>query len=248
MTTHPIASREDWLAARKALLAKEKEFNRLRDQISAERRALPWVKIDKSYVFDGPDGKVTLADLFDGRSQLVIYHLMFHPDWKSACKSCSFWVDSLPAQLEHIHQRDVSVAAISRARIATIEAYKKRQGWTIPWVSSSENDFNHDFGVSFTKAEVEAGKVEYNYTTGGYSNEELPGISVFFKDEDGTIFHTYSTYARGLDMLNATYHYLDITPKGRDEDALKFPMEWVRIRDEYPRRARSEPMQSAGAK
>jgi len=236
MTAHTVVSREEWLTVRKALLAKEKEFNRLRDQLSAERRALPWVKLDKDYVFEGATGPVTLADLFDGRSQLVIYHLMFHPDWQAACKSCSYWVDSLPAELEHLHQRDVTVAAISRAPLGKIEAYKKRQGWTLPWVSSYGNSFNHDFGVSFTKAEVEAGTVEYNYATGGYKNEELPGISVFFKDSDGAIYHTYSTYARGLDMLNATYHYLDITPKGRDEDALKFSMEWVRIRDEYPKR------------
>jgi predicted dithiol-disulfide oxidoreductase (DUF899 family) len=238
MTAHSVVSKEEWLASRKALLAKEKEFNRLRDELSAERRALPWVRLEKKYEFDGPGGRIGLADLFDGRSQLVIYHLMFHPDWKAACKSCSYWIDSLPAHLEHLHQRDVTVAAVSRAKLATIEAYKEREGWTIPWVSSFGGDFNHDFGVSFTPDEIKAGQVVYNYANHDkFSGEERPGISVFYKDSDGAIYHTYSTYSRGLDMLNATYHYLDIVPKGRDEDAYKFPMEWVRIRDEYPNRA-----------
>ena len=234
MTTHSVVSREEWLAARQALLAKEKEFNKLRDALSAERRALPWVRIETPYVFDGPQGKVTLADLFGGRNQLVVYHLMFHPEGQVPCKSCSFWIDSLPAHLDHLKQRDVSVAAVSRAPVAKIEGFRQRQGWTIPWVSSNANSFNFDFGVSFTKDQVEAGDVFYNYTTGGYRNEDLPGISVFFKDEAGAVYHTYSTYARGLDMLNATYHYLDITPKGRDEESLRYPMEWVRLRDQYP--------------
>jgi predicted dithiol-disulfide oxidoreductase (DUF899 family) len=236
MTTHDVVPHAEWLAARKALLAREKEFTRLRDELSAARRALPWERVEKAYVFDGPGGAVTLADLFDGHSQLVIYHLMFHPDWQAACKSCSFWVDSLPAHLDHLNQRDVSVAAISRAPLAKIEAFKKRQGWTLPWVSSFANSFNFDLGVSFTKEQVAAGDVFYNYANGGYTNEELPGISVFFKNEDGAIFHTYSTYGRGLDLLNATYNYLDIAPKGRDEDGLRFSMEWVRIRDLYQAR------------
>jgi len=236
MTNHAVVSREEWLAVRKALLVKEKEFNRFRDALSAERRALPWVRLDKRYEFDAPEGKVTLADLFEERSQLIVYHFMFHPDWKAGCKSCSFWIDSLPAHLEHLNQRDVSYAAISRAPLAKLEAYKKRQGWTVNLVSSFGSDFNHDFGVSFTKEEVAAGTVVYNYASDGYKAEELPGISVFFRDADGAIYHTYSTYARGLDMLNATYHYLDIAPMGRNEDGLSYPMEWVRIRDEYPKR------------
>jgi len=228
-----VASREEWIAARQELLRKEKEFTRLRDQLSAERRKLPWVKLEKNYDFDAPGGKVTLAELFAGRSQLVIYHFMFGPDWQEGCPSCSFVSDHIDGALPHLAARDVAVVMVSRAPLAKIEAFKKRMGWQFKWVSSYGSDFNADFHVSFTKDEMAQGKVNYNYTMQEFPSAEAPGLSVFYKDADGDVFHTYSTYGRGLEPLIGTYTLLDLVPKGRDEDHLGFPMEWVRYHDRY---------------
>jgi predicted dithiol-disulfide oxidoreductase (DUF899 family) len=228
---HKVVSPDDWLAARKALLLKEKEFTQLRDQLSAERRALPWVMVDKTYVFEGPRGRETLADLFDGRSQLLVYHFMFGPDWKEGCPSCSFWADNYNGVVVHLAHRDVSLVGISRAPLEKLEQYKQRMGWSFKWVSSLKNDFNRDYHVSFTPEEKE--NAYYNYRVGGFSGEEAPGISVFAKDTTGDVFHTYSCYARGLDMLNGAYHLLDLVPKGRDEAGLPFTMAWVRRHDRY---------------
>ena len=230
---HQVVSQEEWLAARKQLLSQEKEFTRLRDQLSAERRELPWVKVDKEYVFDGPDGKETLADLFDGRSQLIVYHFMFGPGWEQGCPSCSFVSDHIDGANWHLPQRDVTLLAVSRAPLAEIEAFKQRMGWRFKWVSSYENDFNHDFHVSFTPDEMARGEVYYNYTMTEFPSEEAPGLSAFYKDPSGAIFHTYSTYARGLDMLVGAYNYLDLAPKGRDEADLPWTMAWVRHHDRY---------------
>jgi predicted dithiol-disulfide oxidoreductase (DUF899 family) len=227
---HPkIVSRDEWLAARKELLAKEKQLTHQRDAVSAERRALPWVKVDKQYVFDGPNGKQTLTDLFDGRSQLVVYHFMFGPEWNEGCPSCSFNMDHTDGALLHLAQRDVAFTAISRAPIAKIEAFNKRMGWRFHWVSSYESDFNFDYHVSFPKGE----KVYYNFEMTEFPSEEGPGISVFYKDGTGQIFHTYSSYGRGTELLVGTYNYLDLVPKGRDEDGLPFTMSWVRHHDRY---------------
>ena len=233
MQPHTIVSREEWIAARKAHLAHEKEYTRARDRLSEERRALPWVKVDKSYVFDGPNGKQTLGDLFGGRSQLVVQHFMFAPDWNEGCKSCSFWADGFERMVPHLAARDTTMIAVSRAPVAKLEAFKKRMGWSFDWVSSGDNDFNGDYGVTFTKQQIDAGKPMYNFGTTPFYGEELPGISVFYRDETGAVFHTYSTFARGLDMMNAAYHYLDLTPLGRHEDGLPYPMDWVRLRDQY---------------
>lgn len=232
MQNHQVVSREEWLSARKAHLAREKEFTRLRDQLSAQRRQLPWVKVDKPYEFEGSDGKQTLAELFEGRSQLVVYHFMFHPDWEEGCKSCSFWADNFNGIIIHLNHRDVSMVAISRAPLVKLEAYRKRMGWSFKWLSSLHSDFNRDYHVSFTPEEIK-GAVDYNYQRGKFPVAEAPGISVFYMDKDGNIYHTYSCYARGLDMLNGTYHYLDLVPKGRDEQGLSHSMEWLRRRDQY---------------
>jgi predicted dithiol-disulfide oxidoreductase (DUF899 family) len=229
---HRVVAQEEWLAARKQLLRKEKEFTRFRDQLSAERRELPWVRVEKEYVFDAPGGKETLADLFDGRSQLMVYHFMFGPGWEQGCPSCSFVSDHIDGANWHLPRRDVTLVAVSRAPLSEIEAFKRRMGWRFTWVSSYGSDFNYDFHVSFTKDQLAQGKVEYNYdTVEGY--DELPGLSVFYKDENGAVFHTYSAYARGLDMLIGAYNYLDLAPKGRDEAALPSTMEWVRHHDRY---------------
>jgi|HubBroStandDraft_6_1064221.scaffolds.fasta_scaffold14299_1 predicted dithiol-disulfide oxidoreductase (DUF899 family)/uncharacterized damage-inducible protein DinB len=229
-----IAPPTEWLAARKELLAKEKEFTRLRDELSRQRREMPWEKVDKQYVFDGPKGKVTLADLFDGRSQLIVYHFMFGPGWKEGCPSCSFLADHFDGARVHLAQRDTAFAAVSRATLPEIETFKKRMGWRFPWVSSNESDFNFDYQVSFSKDDLADGKRPYNYGTSGAS-EEGPGASVFYKDAKGQIFHTYSTYARGLDILLTAYNFLDMTPKGRDEEGmLPHSMAWVRHHDRYP--------------
>ena len=230
---HNIVSQEEWIAARKELLKKEKESTRLRDQLSAERRKLPWVKVNKNYVFDAPGGKVTLADLFAGRNQLVIYHFMFGPDWHEGCPSCSFLSDHIDGALPHLAARDVTMVTVSRAPLAKIEAFKKRMGWRFHWVSSYGGDFNADFHVSFTKEEIAEGKVNYNYTMQEFPSAEAPGLSVFYKDASGGLFHTYSTYGRGLDLLIGTYRILDLVPKGRDEHHMGFPMEWVRYHDRY---------------
>ncbi len=229
---HSVVSNDEWVAARRALLAKEKEFTRLRDELSRQRRELPWVKVEKPYVFDGPQGKETLAQLFAGRSQLVVYHFMFAPDWDEGCKHCSFWADHFDATNVHLNHRDVTLVAVSRAPLAKLEAFKKRMGWRFKWVSSFGNEFNRDFQVSFTPDEVRSQGV-YNFTLAPVEMPEREGLSVFYKDEAGSVFRTYSTYARGIDMLNGTYQFLDLVPKGRDEEGLDFPQAWVRYHDRY---------------
>jgi predicted dithiol-disulfide oxidoreductase (DUF899 family) len=227
-----VVSREEWLKARLELLAAEKEFTRQRDALTRRRMAMPWERVEKSYRFEGPKGALSLADLFDGRSQLIVYHFMLGPDWEEGCKSCSFWADSFDGIPIHLNHRDVTFTAISRAPLAKIEAYKQRMGWSFPWVSSYGSDFNYDFHVSFTAEQLAAGKVDYNYhPVEGY--EELPGISVFYKNERGEVFHTYSCYERGIDMVNGAYQFLDLAPKGRDEDGLDDSMAWVRRHDQY---------------
>ena len=233
MESHAVVSREEWAAARKEFLAKEKEFTRLRDQLSQQRRALPWVKVEQAYAFDGPNGSESLADLFEGKSQLLVYHFMFGPDWEEGCKSCSFWADNYNGVSIHLAHRDVSLVAIARAPLDKLAAYKKRMGWDFKWVSSFGNDFNRDYHISFTPEEMEKGDMYYNYRIGKFPSEEAPGISVFYKDEKGDIFHTYSCYSRGLDMLNGAYHYLDLVPKGRDEASLSYSMEWLYRHDQY---------------
>jgi predicted dithiol-disulfide oxidoreductase (DUF899 family) len=235
MTTHQVVSRDEWLKARTALLAKEKAFTRQRDELSAERRALPWVKVEKQYVFEGRDGRLTLADLFGQASQLIVWHFMFHPDWNAGCKSCSFWADNYNPIIDHLRERDVNLTVVSRAPLARLEAFRERMGWGFDWVSSYGSDFNRDFGVTFTADELAQGGGNYNFGSHRFSGEEAPGLSVFYKDADGSIYHTYSCYARGLDMLNTAYQHLDLVPNGRDEKALRYPMEWVRLRDEYGR-------------
>jgi predicted dithiol-disulfide oxidoreductase (DUF899 family) len=230
---HNIVSQEEWIAARKELLKKEKESARLRDQLSAERRKLPWVKVKKDYVFDAPGGKVTLADLFAGRNQLVIYHFMFGPDWQEGCPSCSFMADHIGGALPHLAARDVTMVAISRAPLAKIEAFKKRMGWRFQWVSSYGGEFNPDYHVSFTKEELAQGQVNYNYTMQEFPSAEAPALSVFYKDSAGGVFHTYSTYGRGVEVLMGAYRILDLVPKGRDEEHLDFSMQWLRHHDRY---------------
>ena len=233
MKPNEIVTRENWIAARKALLAKEKDFTRARDALSAARRQLPWVKVDKDYVFDGPDGSEALADLFDGRSQLIIYHFMFGPDWDEGCPSCSYLADHFDGAIVHLNHRDVSMVVVSRAPLDKLETYRKRMGWTFKWLSSLGSNFNYDYHVSFATDELAAGKIYYNYAEGSFPSEEAPGISVFHKDANGDVFHTYSAYARGLDILIGAYNLLDLVPKGRDEDGLSFTMEWLRRHDRY---------------
>lgn len=236
-----VVSRDEWLAARKKLLAKEKELTRQRDAIAAERRQLPWVKVEKTYLFDSPSGKKKLADLFEGRSQLIIYHFMFGPDWQEGCPSCSFNMDHADGALVHLAQRDVSFAVVSRAPISKIDAFKKRMGWKFNWVSSYGTDFNYDYQASFTPEQMAKGKVEYNFDLVEFPSTEGPGFSVFYKDEDGNIFHTYSAYARGSESTINTYNYLDLVPKGRDEDNLPFTMAWLRHHDRYADRRLADP-------
>jgi predicted dithiol-disulfide oxidoreductase (DUF899 family) len=233
MTMHEVVSSAEWLEARRALLAKEKELTRLRDELSETRRRLPWEKLTKTYEFESAQGRESLADLFAGRTQLIVYHFMFDPAWESGCKSCSFWADNYSGAIVHLAQRDVSFVTVSRAPIQKIEAFRKRMGWTFKWVSSLGNDFNRDFGVTFSEEDRQNGKIIYNYAERSYFSPEAPGLSVFFKDEDGAIYHTYSCYARGLDMLNGTYQLLDLVPKGRDESSLPFTMAWVQHHDRY---------------
>ena len=228
-----VVSREEWLAARKELLAREKQLTHERDAVTAERRQLPWVKVEKNYVFDSPSGKKTLADLFNGKSQLIVYHLMFGPEWQEACPSCSFNMDHTDGALVHLAQRDVSFAAVSRAPISKIEAFKKRLGWKFNWVSSYGSDFNYDYHVSFTPKQLAKGKVEFNFELTEFPSEEAPGVSVFYKDKDGRIFHTYSAYGRGTETTMNTYNYLDYVPKGRDEEGFRFTMSWLRHHDRY---------------
>jgi predicted dithiol-disulfide oxidoreductase (DUF899 family) len=240
---HRVVSHEEWIEARKALLVKEKEFNRLRDDLSRERRDLPWERVTKAYVFQGSHGRETLEQLFEGRSQLVIYHAMFDPETvtprtpytkDAPCSSCSLWIDNFDRVVVHLANRDVTLIAASRAPIEKLDAYKKRMGWTLKWVSVGDGDFNRDYGVTLTADEIASGQGPYNYALTGIPIAELPGISVFYKDEAERVFHTYSTYARGLDMLNVAYHYLDIVPKGRNERGPDGRMiRWHRRRDEY---------------
>jgi len=243
-----VVPRAEWLAARRELLRKEKEFARLRDELSRQRRELPWEKVEKRYVFEGPNGKETLADLFAGRSQLMVYHFMLGPRWKEGCPSCSFLADGFDGCAIHLAHRDVTFLAISRAPWPEIEAFRRRMGWRFKWVSSNGSDFNFDYHVSFTPEERAKGKVFYNYAMMEFPSEEGPGASVFYKNEAGEIFHTYSTYARGLDPMVATYQWLDLAPKGRDEEGLTHTMAWVRHHDKYddnyvvdPRQAYVEP-------
>jgi predicted dithiol-disulfide oxidoreductase (DUF899 family) len=228
-----IVSEAEWVIARQKYLKKEKEFTRLRDELSRQRRELPWVKVEKDYWFDAPDGKKSLSDLFDGRSQLVIYHFMFGPDWEEGCPSCSLLSDHIDGSVVHLANRDVTLIAVSRAPLSKIEAFKKRMGWRFQWVSSYESDFNFDYHVSFSKEDVAKGVVYYNYVTQKFGADEGPGISVFYKDERGDIFHTYSSYGRGLDLFIGAYNYLDLVPKGRDEAELEWTMQWVRHHDRY---------------
>jgi len=230
MKNHKVVAKSEWLEARKRLLAKEKEFTRTRDQLSAERRELPWVAVEKEYVFDTATGRQTLGELFEGKSQLVVYHFMFAPDWETGCKSCSFWADNFNGIFTHLKHRDVTLIAISRAPLAKLQAFAKRLGWSFKWVSSYDNDFNFDYQVSFKPDELSSST--YNYVSSP-PGQEMPGISVFYKAEDGGIFHTYSCYSRGLDMMNTAYHYLDLVPKGRDEASLPNMTAWLRLRDRY---------------
>jgi predicted dithiol-disulfide oxidoreductase (DUF899 family) len=235
MEKHKVVSKDEWITARKQLLAKEKEFTRLRDQLSEQRRALPWERVEKNYVFEGPKGKETLAQLFEGRNQLVVYHFMFAPEAENPCKSCSFWADNFNGIIAHLNQRDVTFVAISRAPLPKLQAFAKRLGWSFKWLSSGASDFNYDYAVSFRRDDVAKGGASYNYTPTETTMADLPGISVFFRDADGQVFHTYSCYSRGLDMMNTAYHYLDLVPKGRDEAGLPHPMAWVKFRDLYGR-------------
>jgi len=229
---HAVVSREEWLKARVALLSAEKEFTRRRDELSRERRELPWVRVESNYVFEGQNGAETLAELFAGRSQLIVYHFMLGPNWEEGCKSCSLLADHFDATRIHLAHRDVTLAVVSRAPMPRIRAFQDRMGWRFHWVSAFGGDFQSDYGVHFTKEEL-AGEVSYNYRKMRFGLEEAPGLSVFCRDEAGEIFHTYSTYARGLDALVGTYQFLDFAPKGRDEDGLAFTMAWVRHHDRY---------------
>jgi predicted dithiol-disulfide oxidoreductase (DUF899 family) len=238
-----VATRDEWLKARKALLAKEKDLTHQRDALTRERMALPWVRVEKPYLFDAPGGKRSLADLFDGRSQLLVYHLMFGPTWEEACPNCAYLMDHVDGALPHLNHRDVTFTAISRGPLARLEAFKRRMGWKFPWVSSEGNDFNFDYHVSLTPEEIAAGEMYYNFEKGpAPSMEELPGLSVFAKDEAGQVYHTFSAYARGLDAIVGTYQFLDLVPKGRDEDGLKHSMAWVRYHDRYDENYRVDPL------
>jgi predicted dithiol-disulfide oxidoreductase (DUF899 family) len=228
-----VVSHQDWLEARTEFLAKEKEYTKVRDELSRQRRQLPWEKVEKKYIFDGPTGKESLGDLFGKQSQLIIYHFMLGPGWSEGCKSCSYLADHYDATTIHLAHRDVSFAVVSHAPIAEIEAFKKRMGWRFQWVSSFNNSFNYDYHVSFTPEELASKKVQYNYKEMAFPVEEAPGLSVFAKDANGDVFHTYSAFGRGLDIFIGTYNFLDHVPKGRDEEGLKHSMAWVRHHDKY---------------
>ena len=234
MSEHPIVSNEQWLAARIELLRKEKEFTRLRDELTAQRQRLPWRLVDKEYLFDGPEGQESLADLFGGCSQLIVYHFMFGPQWQEGCKVCTMLGEHYEPMIVHLQHRDVSLVTVSRAKLEALEQYKQRMGFRFKWVSSLENEFNADFHVVTSESEMEAGQTYYNYQQGAkFPVTELPGISSFYKDAHGQIYHTYSSYGRGLESFLGIYNFLDIVTKGRDEQDLPYPMAWVRHRDQY---------------
>jgi predicted dithiol-disulfide oxidoreductase (DUF899 family) len=230
--SNKVVSHEQWLEARAAFLNREKQFTRARDELTRQLRELPWEAVEKGYVFNGPDGKETLAELFDGRSQLIVYHFMFGPDWDAGCPHCSFWADNFDPAIVHMNQRDVTMVAVSRAPYARLAAYRRRMGWRFKWLSSAGTSFNFDYGVSFTDDERARGEALYNFRKGDPGVSEREGFSVFYKDADGKLFHTYSAYARGIDLQNTAYNYIDLVPKGRDEGGRS--QYWVRRRDEYP--------------
>ncbi len=230
---HEVVSKEQWTGARKELLAQEKALTRQRDELSRKRRELPWVKVEKNYTFEGPQGKEELSELFGGRTQLIVYHFMFGPEWEEGCKSCSFLADHVDGSLTHLAHRDTTLVMVSRAPWWKIDAFKKRMGWRFHWVSAYGSDFNYDYHVSFTPEEMANDKVYYNYDMRLFPSDEAPGLSAFYKDKSGEIFHTYSAYARGLDILLGAYNYLDLTAKGRDEDGLAYTMSWIRHHDRY---------------
>ncbi len=243
---HPVAARDAWLAQRRQLLAREKELTRLGDAVARERRALPWVRVDKAYVFDTPAGRRPLADLFDGRRQLMVQHFMLAPGWEQGCKSCSFMADHLLGEEIHLRHRDLTVLLVSRAPLAEIERFRRRMGWPFTWVSAHDNDFNQDFHVSFPAASRVDGQVSYNYGMTAFPQEEAPGISFFFKDDAGTVFHTHSTYGRGVEAMMGTYRLLDLAPLGRDEEA-SGGMAWVRHHDRYDPAPAAAPVASCCA-
>lgn len=243
----PVVSKDQWLAARKTLLAREKELTRLQDQIARARRALPWMRVEKDYVFATLEGPRTLADLFAGRSQLLVQHFMFAPGWEQGCKSCSYMADHHDGASLHLAQRDVTLLAVARAPLAEIERFRRRMGWRFPWVSSHGTDFNRDFGVTFTQDEISGGKVDYNYVRQPFPHEEAPGISVFYRNHAGEVFHTYSRYGRGVEVMMHTYPLLELTPKGRDEDDLEYPMAWLRHHDRYAPEAPAQAAPAAAA-
>ena len=228
-----VVSHDDWLAARVELLAAEKDYMRQGDELARRRQAMPWERVEKPYRFEGPKGALSLPELFDGRSQLAVYHFMLAPDWEEGCKSCSFWADNFDGIPVHLAHRDVTFTAVSRAPLAKIEAYRKRMGWRFPWVSSDGSDFNFDYQVSYTPEQLAGAGVYHNYKTQPMQVSELVGISAFYRNEKDEVFHTYSCYGRGVEAVNGAYHWLDLAPKGRDEDALAYPMEWVRRHDQY---------------
>jgi predicted dithiol-disulfide oxidoreductase (DUF899 family) len=227
-----VVSQGEWLAARKKLLVKEKNFSKLRDELNLERRKLPWVKVEKEYIFDGPTGRVSLGDLFCGKSQLIVYHFMFGPSWKEGCPHCSFWADHYDSVRHHLGERDTAFAVISRAPLKEIAPFKKRMGWRFPWLSSNRTDFNFDFNVSFTPEQIKNGKAIYNFAPLDMDIDEREGVSAFYRDKRGAIYRTYSAYARGIDLMNTTYNFLDLTAKGRDEHP-DSPQDWVRYHDKY---------------
>ena len=233
MSPHAVVNHEEWVEQRRQFLLKEKELTHLRDEVARARRALPWERVDKDYVFQGPRGQATLAELFEGRSQLIVYHFMFAPDWEIGCKSCSFWADHFDGIIPHLRQRDVTLAAVSRAPLEKLLGQARRQGWHFPWYSSAGSDFNFDFQVSFTPEMNQAGPVQYNYEPRATSMSELPGVSAFIREGE-RVFHSYSTFSRGLDALNSAYQYLDLVAKGRDEAGMPHPMAWVKHRFAYP--------------
>ena len=232
-TAHPVVSDARWIEERKKLLVREKELSRLHDQVAAERRAMPWRRTSKDYVFDAPDGKRTLSQLFGGKGQLMVQHFMFGPGWEQGCPSCSFMADHADGMTIHLAHRDISFVAVSRAPLADILRFRQRMGWQFDWVSSHESEFNFDFGVSFTQEELATGEVRYNYRKAYFPAEEAPGISVFHKDGEGQVFHTYSTFGRGVEVMMGTYALMDLVPKGRDERDVFYKMEWVRHHDRY---------------